>query len=185
MAKKIEGYIKLQIPAGDVYKRQVYGDLIAIPAAFFAFAGITKAAQMPFNSWLLGAMVAPKMCIRDRAKGLNCISQEESKPCGKCSVCMSIKEGTYLDVVEIDAASNNGVDNIRELRESIKYPPASGRKKVYIIDEVHMLSSGAFNALLKTLEEPPEYVVFILATTEPQKLPATILSRCMLSLIHI
>ena len=113
------------------------------------------------------------------AKGLNCISQEESKPCGKCSVCMSIKEGTYLDVVEIDAASNNGVDNIRELRESIKYPPASGRKKVYIIDEVHMLSSGAFNALLKTLEEPPEYVVFILATTEPQKLPATILSRCM------
>lgn len=112
------------------------------------------------------------------AKGLNCLS-EESRPCGKCSVCQSIKEGTYLDVMEIDAASNNGVDNIRELRESVKYPPALGRKKVYIIDEVHMLSSGAFNALLKTLEEPPEYVVFILATTEPQKLPATILSRCM------
>ena len=84
-----------------------------------------------------------------------------------------------MDVIEIDAASNNGVDNIRELRESVKYPPASGRKKVYIIDEVHMLSQGAFNALLKTLEEPPEYVVFILATTEPHKLPATILSRCM------
>ena len=113
------------------------------------------------------------------AKGLNCISEEGGRPCGKCSVCMSIKEGTYLDVVEIDAASNNGVDNIRELRESVKYPPAVGRKKVYIIDEVHMLSSGAFNALLKTLEEPPEYVVFILATTEPQKLPSTILSRCM------
>ncbi len=92
---------------------------------------------------------------------------------------VSIKEGTFLDVIEIDAASNNGVDNIRELRESVKYPPAAGRKKVYIIDEVHMLSTGAFNALLKTLEEPPEYVVFILATTEPQKLPATILSRCM------
>lgn len=112
------------------------------------------------------------------AKGLNCTS-DESRPCGTCSACRSIKEGTYLDVVEIDAASNNGVDNIRELRESVKYPPAAGRKKVYIIDEVHMLSTGAFNALLKTLEEPPEYVVFILATTEPQKLPATILSRCM------
>lgn len=112
------------------------------------------------------------------AKGLNCIG-EGQKPCGVCSVCRSIRDGIFLDVVEIDAASNNGVDNIRELRESIKYPPASGRKKVYIIDEVHMLSSGAFNALLKTLEEPPEYVVFVLATTEPQKLPATILSRCM------
>ena len=84
------------------------------------------------------------------AKGLNCIAEEGGRPCGRCSVCRSIKEGTYLDVIEIDAASNNGVDNIRELRESIKYPPASGRKKVYIIDEVHMLSSGAFNALLKT-----------------------------------
>lgn len=112
------------------------------------------------------------------AKGLNCLS-ETGKPCGRCSSCISIKEGTFLDVIEIDAASNNGVDNIRELRESVKYPPAAGRKKVYIIDEVHMLSAGAFNALLKTLEEPPEYVVFILATTEPQKLPATILSRCM------
>ena len=112
------------------------------------------------------------------AKGLNCLS-EGQKPCGTCSVCKGIKDGVFLDVVEIDAASNNGVDNIRELRESVKYPPAIGRKKVYIIDEVHMLSSGAFNALLKTLEEPPEYVVFILATTEPQKLPSTILSRCM------
>ncbi len=112
------------------------------------------------------------------AKGLNCLS-EGDRPCGHCSVCREIKEGTFLDVIEIDAASNNGVDNIRELRESVKYPPAAGRKKVYIIDEVHMLSTGAFNALLKTLEEPPEYVVFILATTEPHKLPATILSRCM------
>ncbi len=112
------------------------------------------------------------------SKGLNCLSEGE-RPCGECSVCRAIKGGTFMDVIEIDAASNNGVDNIRELRESVKYPPASGRKKVYIIDEVHMLSQGAFNALLKTLEEPPEYVVFILATTEPHKLPATILSRCM------
>lgn len=112
------------------------------------------------------------------AKGLNCTS-EGQKPCGVCSACQAIKAGSFIDVVEIDAASNNGVDNIRELRETVKYPPVVGRKKVYIIDEVHMLSSGASNALLKTLEEPPEYVVFILATTEPQSLPATILSRCM------
>jgi len=92
---------------------------------------------------------------------------------------MSIKNGTFMDVVEIDAASNNGVENIRELRESVKYPPVAGRCKVYIIDEVHMLSTGAFNALLKTLEEPPENVMFILATTEVHKLPATILSRCL------
>lgn len=112
------------------------------------------------------------------AKGLNCTS-EGARPCGQCDACNAIREGNFLDVIEIDAASNNGVDNIRELRESVKYPPAVGRRKVYIIDEVHMLSAGAFNALLKTLEEPPEYVTFILATTEPDKLPATILSRCM------
>lgn len=114
------------------------------------------------------------------AKGLNCLNEAAGgRPCGRCANCLSVKEGTFIDVIEIDAASNNGVENIRELRESVKYPPAAGRKKIYIIDEVHMLSTGAFNALLKTLEEPPEHVVFILATTEPQKLPATILSRCM------
>ena len=112
------------------------------------------------------------------AKGVNCTS-DGPRPCGTCASCRAIKEGTFMDVIEIDAASNNGVENIRELRESVKYPPAAGRKKVYIVDEVHMLSTGAFNALLKTLEEPPENVMFILATTEPQKLPATILSRCM------
>lgn len=112
------------------------------------------------------------------AKALNCESEGE-RPCGECDNCRAIKDGTFMDVIEIDAASNNGVDSIRELRESVKYPPVRGRNKVYIIDEVHMLSQGAFNALLKTLEEPPESVVFILATTEPQKLPATILSRCM------
>ena len=121
------------------------------------------------------------------AKAVNCLSEEDDdpsgrgggRPCGRCANCEAIKNGTFMDVIEIDAASNNGVDSIRELRESVKYPPAVGKKKVYIIDEVHMLSTGAFNALLKTLEEPPENVMFILATTEPQKLPATILSRCM------
>ena len=115
------------------------------------------------------------------AKAVNCLADPdgEGRPCGHCENCEAIRRGSFMDVVEIDAASNNGVDSIRELRESVKYPPAVGRKKVYIIDEVHMLSTGAFNALLKTLEEPPENVMFILATTEPQKLPATILSRCM------
>jgi len=112
------------------------------------------------------------------AKALNC-SAEGQKPCGVCKSCEDIRDGIYMDVVEIDAASNNGVENIRELKESVKYPPAIGKRKVYIIDEVHMLSPGAFNALLKTLEEPPEYVTFILATTEVHKLPATILSRCL------
>ena len=114
------------------------------------------------------------------AKGVNCLSPDAlGRPCGRCANCTDISQGKFMDVIEIDAASNNGVDNIRELRESVKYPPTVGRKKVYIIDEVHMLSTGAFNALLKTLEEPPEDVMFILATTEPQKLPQTILSRCL------
>ena len=112
------------------------------------------------------------------AKGLNCLS-DGRRPCGQCPNCQAIKEGSFLDVIEIDAASNRGVDDVRELRESVKYPPAAGRMKVYIIDEVHMLTTEAFNALLKTLEEPPEYVTFILATTEVHKLPATVLSRCM------
>lgn len=100
------------------------------------------------------------------AKAVNCLS--EDKPCGVCENCMSIKNGTFIDLIEIDAASNNGVGDIRQLRESVIFPPAVGKKKVYIIDEVHMLSREAFNAFLKTLEEPPENVIFILATTEPQ-----------------
>lgn len=113
------------------------------------------------------------------ARAVNCTNpNEENEPCNECDVCKGILTESLMDVVEIDAASNNGVDDIRELRESVKYPPSKGKYKVYIIDEVHMLSIGAFNALLKTLEEPPSYVIFILATTEMHKLPATILSRC-------
>ena len=112
------------------------------------------------------------------ARAVNCEHPENGDPCGQCATCRALSEESSLDILEIDAASNNGVDEIRDLREKVKYPPQVGRYRVYIIDEVHMLSSGAFNALLKTLEEPPAYVVFILATTEPQKLPATILSRC-------
>ena len=112
------------------------------------------------------------------SRAINCLNPRDGDPCGECEICRMLKQETSMDVVEIDAASNNGVDEIRDLREKIKYPPAVTRYKVYIIDEVHMLSTGAFNALLKTLEEPPQHAVFILATTEPQRLPATILSRC-------
>ena len=113
------------------------------------------------------------------ARAINCLHPVNGSPCGKCEVCQSMQGGGNVDILEIDAASNNRVDEIRDLREKVKYPPVSCKYKVYIIDEVHMLTDSAFNALLKTLEEPPEYVVFILATTEVHKLPATILSRCM------
>ena len=112
------------------------------------------------------------------AKAVNCEHPVDGSPCGECAMCKSIAAGTSMNVIEIDAASNNGVDNIREIREEVTYRPTEGKYKVYIIDEVHMLSIGAFNALLKTLEEPPEYVIFILATTEAHKIPITILSRC-------
>ncbi len=113
------------------------------------------------------------------AAAINCETPINGSPCGKCATCKALKDPANLDITEIDAASNNGVDEMRDLREKVQYPPVAGRFKVYIIDEVHMLSTGAFNALLKTLEEPPSHAVFILATTESQKIPATILSRCM------
>lgn len=112
------------------------------------------------------------------AKAVNCEHPMEGSPCGECPACKAITAGTSMNVIEIDAASNNGVDNIRQIREEVAYRPTEGKYKVYIIDEVHMLSAGAFNALLKTLEEPPAYVIFILATTEAHKIPITILSRC-------
>ena len=112
------------------------------------------------------------------AKTVNCQNPVDGNPCNECPSCCSINEQRSMDVIEIDAASNNGVDHIREIREQVQYAPIEGRYKVYIIDEVHMLSQGAFNALLKTLEEPPSYVIFILATTEKHKIPVTILSRC-------
>lgn len=117
-------------------------------------------------------------CAKILAKAVNCENSADGEPCNACEVCRGLDSGTIYDVVEIDAASNNGVDNIRDLREEANYTPTRGRYRVYIIDEVHMLSTGAFNALLKTLEEPPAHVIFILATTEVHKLPATILSRC-------
>lgn len=117
-------------------------------------------------------------CAKILAKAVNCENSVNGEPCCECEVCQGLDNGSIYDVVEIDAASNNGVDNIRDLREEANYTPSRGKYRVYIIDEVHMLSTGAFNALLKTLEEPPAHVIFILATTEVHKLPATILSRC-------
>ncbi len=113
------------------------------------------------------------------AKAINCLSPVNGSPCGECEVCKKLENPSNLDILEMDAASNNKVENVRELRDKIQYPPVAGRYKVYIVDEVHMLTTEAFNALLKTLEEPPEHAVFILATTEAHKLPSTILSRCM------
>lgn len=112
------------------------------------------------------------------AKAVNCKAREQSEPCNKCNSCNEISSGRSIDVIEIDAASNRGIDEIRELRENVKFAPVTSEYKVYIIDEVHMLTMEAFNALLKTLEEPPHHVIFILATTDPHKIPATILSRC-------
>ncbi|MGN0293553.1 MAG: DNA polymerase III subunit gamma/tau, partial [Lachnospiraceae bacterium] len=112
------------------------------------------------------------------ARAVNCEAPVNGNPCNQCSSCRAVNQGNSVNVMEIDAASNNGVDNIREIRDEVRYAPTEGRYKVYIIDEVHMLSTGAFNALLKTLEEPPAHVIFILATTEVHKIPVTVLSRC-------
>lgn len=112
------------------------------------------------------------------AKAVNCLSPEEGEACNHCSPCTGINSGNFMDIIEIDAASNRGIDEIRDLREKVKYAPVEGKYKIYIIDEVHMLTTEAFNALLKTLEEPPKHVIFILATTEPHKVPLTVLSRC-------
>ncbi len=117
-------------------------------------------------------------CAKILSRAVNCLDSVDGNPCGKCAACLSIENGSATDVLEMDAASNNGVDNIRDIRDEVVYTPSSLKYRVYIIDEVHMLSQSAFNALLKTLEEPPEHVIFILATTELHKLPATIISRC-------
>ncbi|MEC7949294.1 MAG: DNA polymerase III subunit gamma/tau, partial [Myxococcota bacterium] len=121
--------------------------------------------------------VGKTSAARVLSRALNCEKGPTPTPCGVCGSCLEILAGSSPDVIEIDGASNNSVEDVRELRESVRYLPQRGRSKVYIVDEVHMLSKGAFNALLKTLEEPPDHVVFIFATTEPQKIPDTILSR--------
>ena len=113
------------------------------------------------------------------AKSLNCQSGISAHPCGTCPACVEIDKGRFIDIIEVDAASNTQIDNMRELLDNAQYAPTAGRFKIYIIDEVHMLTRNSFNAMLKTLEEPPEHMKFILATTDPQKIPVTVLSRCL------
>jgi DNA polymerase-3 subunit gamma/tau len=159
------------------------------PQSFLELVGQEHVSQSLLNALKSGRVpqavlftgtrgVGKTSSARIFAKSLRCPNAKDFIPCNTCETCIGITNGSSIDVMEIDGASNNGVDAIRELRDSVAYMPASGKYKIYIIDEVHMLSNSAFNALLKTLEEPPPHVVFVFATTEPQKIPATILSRC-------
>ena len=161
------------------YRPKFFADVIGQPQVTETLKNELKNNRLAHAYLFTGSRGTGKTtCSKILAKAVNCLSPVDGDPCGKCEICKGIDDGTILDVVEIDAASNNGVDDIRMLREEAVFTPAAAKFRVYIIDEVHMLSIGAFNALLKTLEEPPPHVIFILATTEVHKLPATILSRC-------
>ena len=149
-----------QKPVIQTLRNQVLGSSVAHAYLFTGSRGVGKTSV-----------------ARILAKAVNCLNIKDGDPCGVCDNCKAIASGNFLDLVEVDAASNTGVDNIRELIEHVRFSPSSGKYKVFIIDEVHMLSKGAFNALLKTLEEPPAHAIFILATTEINKVPATIVSR--------
>lgn len=161
------------------YRPQSFQDLVGQDHISQTLINALKAGRFPHALLFSGTRgVGKTSSARVLAKTLLCSNAKDFKPCNQCTACQDIANGSHMDVIEIDGASNNGVDSIRELRETVGYMPSSGKYKVYIIDEVHMLSTSAFNALLKTLEEPPAHVIFIMATTEPQKIPITILSRC-------
>ena len=161
------------------WRPKVFSDVVGQPHITSTLTNELKAGRLAHAYLFTGSRGTGKTtCAKILAKAVNCLNPIDGNPCNECEICKGIDSGSILDVVEIDAASNNGVDNIRDLREETNFTPSKAKYRVYIIDEVHMLSIGAFNALLKTLEEPPEYVMFILATTEVHKLPATILSRC-------
>ncbi len=169
------GYIALY----RKYRPQVFEDVVEQRTVVKILQEALKQNKIAHAYLFAGPKGTGKTSIaRIFAKGLNCVNGPTPHPCMKCEQCLTITNGTNLDVIEIDAASNRGIDEIRDLKEKVQYAPVSARYKVYIIDEAHMLTMQAFNALLKTLEEPPENVVFILATTEPEKIPATIVSRC-------
>ncbi len=161
------------------YRPRVFADVIGQPQVTTTLKNELQSDRIAHAYLFTGSRGTGKTtCSKILAKAVNCLSPVDGDPCGVCAICRGIDDGSVMDVVEIDAASNNGVDDIRMLREEADFTPANAKYRVYIIDEVHMLSIGAFNALLKTLEEPPAHVLFILATTEVHKLPATILSRC-------
>ena len=161
------------------WRPKTFSDVVGQPQVTKTLKNELKLGRISHAYLFTGSRGTGKTtCAKILAKAVNCLNPQNGDPCGECEICKGIDNGSILDIVEIDAASNNGVDNIRLLREEAAFTPACAKYRVYIIDEVHMLSTGAFNALLKTLEEPPEHVVFILATTEIHKIPATILSRC-------
>lgn len=161
------------------YRPQVFSDVVGQPHITTTLKNEINAGKHSHAYLFTGSRGTGKTtCAKIFAKAVNCLNPQNGDPCNECEVCKGIDNGSIMDVIEIDAASNNGVDNIRDLREEVNFTPVNTKYRVYIIDEVHMLSIGAFNALLKTLEEPPEHVKFVLATTEVHKLPATILSRC-------
>lgn len=161
------------------YRPQKFSDLVGLEKITQALTSQIAKGEVPHALFFYGPRGTGKTSTaRLVAKALNCPKVKDGEPCGKCSTCKAVAGGRFLDLIEIDAASNRGIDDIRELREKIKLSPTEAKYKVYIIDEVHMLTTEAFNALLKTLEEPPKHAVFILCTTDPQKVPATIKSRC-------
>ena len=161
------------------YRPKTFGDVFGQDAITAALKNQVERGHIGHAYLFTGTRGTGKTtCAKIFARAVNCLNPQGGEPCGECEICRGLEEGGILDVVEIDAASNTGIDDIRALREEAVYTPASCRYKVYIIDEVHMLSNSAFNALLKIMEEPPAHVIFILATTEIQKVPATILSRC-------
>ncbi|HVI97322.1 MAG TPA: DNA polymerase III subunit gamma/tau, partial [Anaeromyxobacter sp.] len=161
------------------YRPQQFGEMSGQEHVVRTLSNALKSGQLAHAFLFTGPRgVGKTTTARLVAKALNCEKGPTAQPCGVCTPCTEIAEGRAVDVVEIDAASNNGVDNVRDIVEAVKYRPARDRYKVFVIDEVHMLSTGAFNALLKTLEEPPEHVKFVLATTDVHKVPETILSRC-------
>jgi DNA polymerase-3 subunit gamma/tau len=161
------------------WRPKKFADVVGQPQVTVTLQNELKSGRISHAYLFTGSRGTGKTtCAKILAKAVNCLHPVDGDPCGKCEICRGVEDGSVMDIVEIDAASNNGVENIRTLREEANFTPAAAKYRVYIIDEVHMLSVGAFNALLKTLEEPPEHVVFILATTEVHKIPATILSRC-------
>jgi DNA polymerase III subunit gamma/tau len=162
------------------YRSRNFDELIGQSHVVKALSHALSTGRLHHAYLLTGTRGVGKTTIaRILAKCLNCETGVTAKPCGVCSTCLSVEQGRFVDLLELDAASNTGVDDMREIIENARYAPTSGRYKVYLIDEVHMLSKNAFNAMLKTLEEPPEHVKFVLATTDPQKIPVTVLSRCL------
>ena len=162
------------------WRPKTFADLVGQEHVVKALRNALDKGRLHHAYLLTGTRGVGKTTIaRILAKSLNCEQGQHGEPCGVCASCTQIDAGRFVDLLEIDAASNTGIDNIREVLENAQYAPTVGKYKVYIIDEVHMLSKSAFNAMLKTLEEPPEYLKFVLATTDPQKVPVTVLSRCL------